>query len=157
MGKTVLISGASSGFGSLTAHALADAGYTVYAGYAQHRHRQRPGGRGGEEVLRRTRRRPAHRRARRHRRAVGADRGQAGAVRGRPDRRAGTQRRTHRDRSGRGVHPRAARRPVRHQRDQPRWVCRLPRPERYEPAAPAGGGGAGTGQRGQSTTSIIVD
>jgi NAD(P)-dependent dehydrogenase (short-subunit alcohol dehydrogenase family) len=32
MGRTVLISGASSGFGALTAHALADAGHTVYAG-----------------------------------------------------------------------------------------------------------------------------
>lgn len=30
--KTILISGASSGFGALTAHALADAGHTVYAG-----------------------------------------------------------------------------------------------------------------------------
>jgi NAD(P)-dependent dehydrogenase (short-subunit alcohol dehydrogenase family) len=30
--KTVLISGASSGFGALTAHALADAGHIVYAG-----------------------------------------------------------------------------------------------------------------------------
>jgi NAD(P)-dependent dehydrogenase (short-subunit alcohol dehydrogenase family) len=32
MSKTVLISGASSGFGALTARALADAGHTVYAG-----------------------------------------------------------------------------------------------------------------------------
>ncbi|MGH3879913.1 MAG: SDR family oxidoreductase [Actinophytocola sp.] len=32
MTSTVLISGASSGFGALTAHALADAGHTVYAG-----------------------------------------------------------------------------------------------------------------------------
>jgi len=32
MSKTILISGASSGFGALTAHALADAGHTVYAG-----------------------------------------------------------------------------------------------------------------------------
>ncbi|GAA1650202.1 SDR family oxidoreductase [Kribbella alba] len=32
MSKIVLISGASSGFGALTAHALADAGHTVYAG-----------------------------------------------------------------------------------------------------------------------------
>lgn len=32
MSKTVLISGASSGFGALTAHALADAGHVVYAG-----------------------------------------------------------------------------------------------------------------------------
>lgn len=32
MGKTILISGASSGFGALTARALADAGHTVYAG-----------------------------------------------------------------------------------------------------------------------------
>ncbi|MGW6278831.1 SDR family oxidoreductase [Kribbella sp. NPDC055071] len=32
MPKTVLISGASSGFGALTARALADAGHTVYAG-----------------------------------------------------------------------------------------------------------------------------
>ncbi|MDQ2815705.1 MAG: SDR family oxidoreductase [Actinomycetota bacterium] len=32
MSKTVLISGASSGFGALTARALADAGYMVYAG-----------------------------------------------------------------------------------------------------------------------------
>jgi NAD(P)-dependent dehydrogenase (short-subunit alcohol dehydrogenase family) len=32
MSKTILISGASSGLGALTAHALADAGYTVYAG-----------------------------------------------------------------------------------------------------------------------------
>jgi NAD(P)-dependent dehydrogenase (short-subunit alcohol dehydrogenase family) len=30
--STILISGASSGFGALTAHALADAGHTVYAG-----------------------------------------------------------------------------------------------------------------------------
>src|SRR5215467_7756554 len=30
--STILISGASSGFGLLTAHALADAGHTVYAG-----------------------------------------------------------------------------------------------------------------------------
>jgi NAD(P)-dependent dehydrogenase (short-subunit alcohol dehydrogenase family) len=32
MGKTIVISGASSGFGALTARALADAGHTVYAG-----------------------------------------------------------------------------------------------------------------------------
>ena len=32
MSKTVLISGASSGFGALTARALADAGHIVYAG-----------------------------------------------------------------------------------------------------------------------------
>lgn len=32
MSKTILISGASSGFGALTARALADAGHTVYAG-----------------------------------------------------------------------------------------------------------------------------
>ncbi|MCI2422527.1 SDR family NAD(P)-dependent oxidoreductase [Saccharopolyspora sp. K220] len=32
MPKTILISGASSGFGALTARALADAGHTVYAG-----------------------------------------------------------------------------------------------------------------------------
>jgi NAD(P)-dependent dehydrogenase (short-subunit alcohol dehydrogenase family) len=32
MSKTILISGASSGFGALTAHALADAGHVVYAG-----------------------------------------------------------------------------------------------------------------------------
>ncbi|GAB2678450.1 SDR family NAD(P)-dependent oxidoreductase [Kribbella swartbergensis] len=32
MSKTVLISGASSGFGALTARALADAGHLVYAG-----------------------------------------------------------------------------------------------------------------------------
>ncbi|NEA34875.1 SDR family oxidoreductase [Streptomyces sp. SID13031] len=32
MSKTILISGASSGFGALTAHALADAGHIVYAG-----------------------------------------------------------------------------------------------------------------------------
>jgi len=32
MSKAILISGASSGFGALTAHALADAGHTVYAG-----------------------------------------------------------------------------------------------------------------------------
>jgi NAD(P)-dependent dehydrogenase (short-subunit alcohol dehydrogenase family) len=32
MGKTILISGASSGFGALTARALADAGHTGYAG-----------------------------------------------------------------------------------------------------------------------------
>jgi NAD(P)-dependent dehydrogenase (short-subunit alcohol dehydrogenase family) len=32
MSKTVLISGASTGFGALTARALADAGYAVYAG-----------------------------------------------------------------------------------------------------------------------------
>jgi NAD(P)-dependent dehydrogenase (short-subunit alcohol dehydrogenase family) len=32
MGKTILISGASSGFGALTARMLADAGHTVYAG-----------------------------------------------------------------------------------------------------------------------------
>ena len=32
MSKSILISGASSGFGALTAHALADAGHTVYAG-----------------------------------------------------------------------------------------------------------------------------
>jgi NAD(P)-dependent dehydrogenase (short-subunit alcohol dehydrogenase family) len=32
MPKTILISGTSSGFGSLTAHRLADAGHTVYAG-----------------------------------------------------------------------------------------------------------------------------
>jgi NAD(P)-dependent dehydrogenase (short-subunit alcohol dehydrogenase family) len=32
MGKTILISGASSGFGALTARLLADAGHTVYAG-----------------------------------------------------------------------------------------------------------------------------
>jgi NAD(P)-dependent dehydrogenase (short-subunit alcohol dehydrogenase family) len=32
MNKTILISGASSGFGALTARALADAGHTVYAG-----------------------------------------------------------------------------------------------------------------------------
>jgi NAD(P)-dependent dehydrogenase (short-subunit alcohol dehydrogenase family) len=32
MPKTVLITGASSGFGAMTARALADAGHTVYAG-----------------------------------------------------------------------------------------------------------------------------
>ncbi|MGC4940459.1 SDR family NAD(P)-dependent oxidoreductase [Kribbella sp. DT2] len=32
MSRTILISGASSGFGALTARALADAGHTVYAG-----------------------------------------------------------------------------------------------------------------------------
>jgi NAD(P)-dependent dehydrogenase (short-subunit alcohol dehydrogenase family) len=32
MSKTIIISGASSGFGALTARALADAGHTVYAG-----------------------------------------------------------------------------------------------------------------------------
>jgi len=32
MSKTVLISGASSGFSALTARALADAGHIVYAG-----------------------------------------------------------------------------------------------------------------------------
>jgi NADP-dependent 3-hydroxy acid dehydrogenase YdfG len=32
MSKTILISGASSGFGHLSAHKLADAGHLVYAG-----------------------------------------------------------------------------------------------------------------------------
>ncbi len=32
MSRTILISGASSGFGALTARALARAGHTVYAG-----------------------------------------------------------------------------------------------------------------------------
>src|ERR1700682_6147835 len=32
MPKIIVISGASSGFGELSAHALADAGHTVYAG-----------------------------------------------------------------------------------------------------------------------------
>jgi NAD(P)-dependent dehydrogenase (short-subunit alcohol dehydrogenase family) len=32
MGKIVVISGASSGFGAMAARALADAGHTVYAG-----------------------------------------------------------------------------------------------------------------------------
>lgn len=35
MSKTVLITGASSGFGQMTAYALADAGYTVYASMRQ--------------------------------------------------------------------------------------------------------------------------
>ena len=32
MNKVIVITGASSGFGALTARALADAGHTVYAG-----------------------------------------------------------------------------------------------------------------------------
>ena len=32
MGKAIIITGASSGFGALTARALADDGHTVYAG-----------------------------------------------------------------------------------------------------------------------------
>ncbi len=43
--QVIVITGASSGFGALTARALAKAGHTVYAGMRQHRRAQRAAGR----------------------------------------------------------------------------------------------------------------
>jgi NADP-dependent 3-hydroxy acid dehydrogenase YdfG len=42
MSKTIVISGASSGFGALSARALADAGHTVYAGMRESTGRNAP-------------------------------------------------------------------------------------------------------------------
>ena len=41
--QVIIITGASSGFGALTARALAKAGHTVYAGHARHGRPQRSG------------------------------------------------------------------------------------------------------------------
>ena len=65
MSKTIVITGASSGFGAMTARALADAGHTVYAGMRDTTGRNAAGRRRRRELRRRARRRPAHRRARR--------------------------------------------------------------------------------------------
>jgi NAD(P)-dependent dehydrogenase (short-subunit alcohol dehydrogenase family) len=58
MSKTILISGASSGFGALTARALADAGHTVYAGMRDVAGRNAAKAQGGQAVLERAQGRP---------------------------------------------------------------------------------------------------
>lgn len=119
MQKTVLITGASSGFGHLSAEALAKAGHTVYAALRNTADRNaavvgqmaaflegprlgstQPGD--GRAVASSGR----HGRGRRHGRK-------------RPDRRADSQRRAQGIRAGRGLHDRALRTALRHQRGAP--------------------------------------
>ena len=50
MKNVIVITGASSGFGSLAARALAIAGHTVYAGMRKHRS-QRPADLGSQSLL----------------------------------------------------------------------------------------------------------
>ncbi len=63
MKKVIVITGASSGFGALTARALAKAGHIVYAGMREYEGSQRVGGGIGSRVCREERCRSAHARA----------------------------------------------------------------------------------------------
>ncbi len=113
--RTILVTGASSGFGALTVRALADAGHTVYAGVRQPATRNAPAVAALDPVRGRARRVAARGGTRRAPPGVRGRGRRPGAGRRGPPGRGGAQRGPHGQRPRRGVHP-AAGGPARRQR-----------------------------------------